>query len=59
MESRGDWPAVNVGLHGATGSEEKGNRLKEKPVVPVVQAGKVEKLPKRLCGMELKHHPVF
>jgi hypothetical protein len=38
--------AVSVCLHGATGIEEKGNRLKEKTVVPVVQAGKVEILPK-------------
>jgi hypothetical protein len=32
----------------ATGSKEKGKRLKEKIVVPVVELGKVDILPKRL-----------
>jgi hypothetical protein len=38
---------------------EKGNRLKEKTVIPVVAIGKVEMLPKRLWDKELTNCPVF
>jgi hypothetical protein len=38
---------------------EKGNRLKEKTVIPVVHLGKVEMLLKRLSGKELSGRPVF
>jgi hypothetical protein len=41
--------------HGATGSKEKDRRLKEKTVVPVVQSGKVETLPKQLSAIDLTY----
>jgi hypothetical protein len=41
------------------GTSEKNERLKEKAVVPVVQGGKVEILPKRLLGKGLADRPVF
>jgi hypothetical protein len=38
---------------------EKGDRLKEKTVVPVVHLGKVEMLPKSLWDKDLTGCPVF
>jgi hypothetical protein len=40
-------------------SEEKGKRLKEKTVTPVVPGGKVEMRPKRLQDKKLRGWPLF